>query len=239
MDISSLIDLNLGHKENTDRLYYDQYRYSLKLRMKDFSCLREIRNTDATLESAFLVVSKRFEQRLNYSRVYNKNSYSDEFSSKRHDLENILEMLKTLWTVRDQIKLVFSGDWGYVYSNDRQLLQSIANQDYVHAYYIKEAVINRPKDTIVLRSSVYQYRSFLKERVWTLDDKTRMRTYLENQSDIKISRGLKYWLKYDTRWPWSRRYHYFDHNDVKIELMLQLICPGIVRTTMPIIEVNS
>ncbi len=234
-----MIDLNLGHKENTDRLYYDQYRYSLKLRMKDFSCLREIRNPDATVESAFLVVSKRFEQRLNYSRFYNRNSYSDEFSSNRHDLENLLEMLKTLWTVRDQIKPVFSGDWGYVYSNDRQLLQSIANQDYVHAYYIKEAVVNRPKDTIVLRSSPYLYRSFLKDRQWTNDDKTRMQTYLENQPGIKISRGLTRWLKYDTRWPWSRRYHYFDHSDAKIELMLQLICPGIIRTTMPIIEVNS
>ena len=73
MDTSSLIDLNLGHKENTDRLYYDQYRYSLKLRMKDFSCLREIRNQNASLESASLVVSKRFEQRLNYSRFYSRN----------------------------------------------------------------------------------------------------------------------------------------------------------------------
>jgi hypothetical protein len=207
--------------------------------MKDFSCLREIRNQNASLESASLVVSKRFEQRLNYSRFYSRKSYSDEFSTRQYDLENLLEMLRTLWTVRDQIKPVFSGDWGYVYANDKQLLLSIGSQHYVHTYYIKEAVVTRPKDTIVLQSSPYLYRSFLKDRQWTNDDKTRMRTYLENQPDIKISRGLTHWLKYDTRWPWTRRYHYFDHNDVKIELMLQLICPGIVRTTMPIIEVNN
>jgi hypothetical protein len=228
MDTSSLINLNLGHKENTDRLYYDQYRYSLKLRMKEFSCLRELRNPDATLESASSVVSKRFKQRIKYS-----------IFSGPQDLENLLELLVMLWPVKDQIKPVFSGDWGYVYSNDRQLLQSIANQDCVHAYYIKESVVNRPKDTIVLRSSAYQFRSFLKERRWTTDDKARIVSYLENQPNIKISRGLTHWLKYDTRWPWTRRYHYFDHNDVKIELMLQLICPGIVRTTMPIIEVNN
>jgi hypothetical protein len=239
MDTLSLIDLNLGHKENTDRLYYDQYRYSLKLRMKNFSCLRELRKPADNVTQVSIAVSRRVEQRLNYSRFYNKRSWRPEADVNQHDLENIQEMLRILWPVKDQLKPVFSGDWGYVYSNDRQLLQSIANQDYIHAYYIKEAVINRPKDTIVLRSSVYQYRSFLKERLWTTDDKTRMRTYLENQPDIKISRGLTYWLKYDTRWPWSRRYHYFDHNDAKIELMLQLICPGIVRTTMPIIEVNS
>jgi hypothetical protein len=119
------------------------------------------------------------------------------------------------------------------------LLQSISDQHYVCGYYIKEAVINRPKDTIRLQSSPYQYRSFLKEQLWTPADKACILAYLENQPDIKISRGLTHWLKYDTRWFWTRRYHYFDHNDVKIELMLQLICPGIVRTTMPIIEVNN
>jgi hypothetical protein len=239
MDTSSLIDLNLGHKENTDRLYYDQYRYSLKLRMKDFSCLREIRNSDATLEQVAAVVSRRFEQRCNYSRFFNRRDLPTELSSRQYDLDNILEMLQYLWPVRDQIKTTFSGDWGYIYSNNKKLLQSISDQHYVCGYYIKEAVINRPKDTIRLQSSPYQYRSFLKEQLWTPADKACILAYLENQPDIKISRGLKYWLKYDTRWFWTRRYHYFDHNDVKIELMLQLICPGIVRTTMPIIEVNN
>jgi hypothetical protein len=206
--------------------------------MKDFSCLREIRNPDADLDQVSAVVAKRYDQRANYTRFFN-TTYRSTVTSKQEDLENLQAMVRILWPVRDQIKLVFSGDWGYVYANDKQLLKSIGRQNYVHTYYIKEAVVTRPKDTILLQSSPYQFRSFLKERLWTIDDKKRILAYLENQPDIKISRGLKHWLKYDTRWHWSRRYHYFDHNDAKIELMLQLICPGIIRTTMPIIEVNN
>lgn len=239
MDTSSLIDSSLELKKSTDRLFYDQYRYGLKLRMKDFSCLREIRKSDATVEKVASVVSRRFEQRCNYSRFFNKRDLPTELSSRQYDLDNILEMLQYLWPIRAQIKVTFSGDWGYIYSNNKKLLQSIGNQSYVYAYYIKEAIVTRPKDTIRLQTSAYQYRSFLKERLCTLDDKARILSYLENQPNIKIGRGLTYWLKYDTRWLWSRRYHYFDHNDAKIELMLQLICPGIIRTTMPIIEVNS
>jgi hypothetical protein len=239
MDTSSLTDSSLELKKSTDRLFYDQYRYGLKLRMKDFSCLREIRKSDATSEQVAAVVSRRFEQRCNYSRFFNRRDLPTELSSRQYDLDNILEMLQYLWPVRDQIKTTFSGDWGYIYSNNKKLLQSISDQHYVCGYYIKEAVINRPKDTIRLQSSPYQYRSFLKEQLWTPADKACILAYLENQPDIKISRGLTHWLKYDTRWFWTRRYHYFDHNDVKIELMLQLICPGIVRTTMPIIEVNN
>jgi hypothetical protein len=207
--------------------------------MKDFSCLREIRKPDATLEQVASLVLRRFEQRCNYSRFFNRKDLPTEISSRQYDLDNILEMLQYLWPVRDQIKVTFSGDWGYIYSNNKKLLQSISDLSYVYAYYIKEAVVTRPKDTIRLQTSPYRYRSFLKERQWNPDDKSRMLLYLQNQPDVKISRGLTHWLKYDTRWHWSRRYHYFDHNDAKIELMLQLICPGIIRTTMPIIEVNS
>ena len=239
MDTSSLIDSSLELKKSTDRLFYNQYCHGLKLRMKDFSCLREIRKPDATLEQVASLVLRRFEQRCNYSRFFNRKDLPTEISSRQYDLDNILEMLQYLWPVRDQIKVTFSGDWGYIYSNNKKLLQSISDLSYVYAYYIKEAVVTRPKDTIRLQTSPYRYRSFLKERQWNPDDKSRMLLYLQNQPDVKISRGLTHWLKYDTRWHWSRRYHYFDHNDAKIELMLQLICPGIIRTTMPIIEVNS
>lgn len=238
MDILSLIDSNLNLKENTDRLFYDQYQFSLKLRMKDFSCLREIRNTDKDLVEVAAVVTKRHDQRANYSKFFT-TGYKSVSATKKLDLENLLHFLELIWTFKDQLKPVFSGDWGYVYSNDKQLLELIRSQPYVHVYYIKQAVINRPKDTILLQSSPYQYRSFLRERQWAADDKDRIQAYLENQPGIKISRGLKYWLKYETRWHWTRRHHYFDHNDSKIGLMLQLMYPGIIRKTMPIIEVNN
>jgi hypothetical protein len=236
MDTSSLIDLSLDRKECGDRLFYDHYRYSLKLRMKDFSCLREMRKPSVSLSDVIEIVARRFEQRtkLSYWNHDRTVPVRDQF-----DLVCLSDLLTFLWPLKDQIKLVFSGDWGYIYSNNKDLLQQIGDKHYVHVYYIKEAVVDRPKDTILLKSSAYKFRSFLQERRWTADDKARILTYLQNQSDIKISRGLTHWLKYDTRWPWTRRYYYFDHNDAKIELMLQLICPGIVRTTMPIIEVNN
>jgi hypothetical protein len=238
MDTLSLIDSSLELKECGDRLFYDQYRYSLKLRMKDFSCLREIRKPDAEMLQVTAIVARRFEQRTHYNKFFN-TTYRTRVERDQQDLDNLLDLLIFVWPVRDQIKPVFSGDWGYIYSNNKDLLQQIGDKHYVHIYYIKEAVVDRPKDTILLKSSPYRYRSFLKERLWTMDDKNRLFAYLQNQPDIKIGRGLQYWLKYETRWLWTRRYHYFDHNDAKIELMLQLICPGIVRTTMPIIEVNN
>jgi hypothetical protein len=55
---------------------------------------------------------------------------------------------------------MFSGDWGYIYSNDRDLLIKIDNLHYVTGYYIKEAVVSRTKNTIVRKSSAYRFRSY-------------------------------------------------------------------------------
>ena len=63
MDTLSLIDSSLERKECGDRLFYDQYRYSLKLRMKDFSCLREMRKPLISLSDVTETVARRFEQR--------------------------------------------------------------------------------------------------------------------------------------------------------------------------------
>jgi hypothetical protein len=245
MDISSLIDSNQNRKEDTDRLYFDQYRYSLKLHLKDFSCLREMRNSTKTQIEVEFITTKRFAKRLSYDRFWTYTepgsailNVTDEQTTTKMRLDNLIHILGVLWPVRHQVKIIFSGDWGYIYSNDRDLLLKIKDLHYVTGYYIKEAVISKPKNTVVLKSSPYRFRSYFAYKKYDEDKKTRILDYLKNQPDIKISKGLNHWLKYKIS-DWSRRHYYFDHNDSRIELMLQLIFPDIVRTTMPIIEVNN
>ena len=245
MDTLSLIASNQNRKEDTDRLYFDQYRYSFKLMVKDFSCLREMRNTTKTQTEVEFIVAKRFAKRLSYDRFWTYTesgsavlNLTDDQTTTKMRLDNLIHMLGHLWPNRRYIKIMFSGDWGYIYSNDRDLLIQIDNLPYVTGYYIKEAVISKPKNTVVLKSSPYRFRSYFAYKKYDDAKKERIRDYLKNQPDVKISRGLTHWLKYKIS-DWSRRHYYFDHNDTKIELMLQLIYPDIVRITMPIIEVNN
>ena len=245
MDTLSLIASNRERKEKTDRLYFDQYRHSLKLHVKDFSCLREMRNSTRTQTEVEFIVAKRFAKRLSYDRFWTYTepgtailNTTDAQTTTKLRLDNLIDLLGHLWPVRDQVKIMFSGDWGYIYSDDRDLLTQIEDLPYVQGYYIKEAVVSRTKNTIVLKSSPYRFRSYFAYKKYDEDKKARILEYLKNQPDIKISRGLHRWLKYATS-DWSRRHYYFDHNDAKIELMLQLIFPDIVRITMPIIEVNN
>lgn len=240
-----MIASNRELKENTDRLYFDQYCYSFKLRVKDFSCLRELRNTTKTQTEVEFITTKRFVVRLSYDRFWTYNPTFDspanlksEQTATKMRLDDLIGLLGHLWPVRNQVKIMFSGDWGYIYSNDRDLLIKIDDLPYVTGYYIKEAVLSRTKNTIVRKSSAYRFRSYFAYKKYDEDKKARISDYLKNQPDVKIGRGLNNWLKYKIS-DWSRRHYYFDHNDPKIELMLQLMFPDILRITMPIIEVNN
>lgn len=240
-----MIASNQNREEATDQLYFDQYRYSLKLQVKDFSCLREIRSATRTQTQVEFAMAKRFAKRLSYDRFWTYGEHGmamlnvkDKQTTTNMRLDNLIHMLSHLWPVRNQVKIMFSGDWGYIYSNDQDLLIQIGTLPYVQGHYIKQAVISKPKNTVVLKSSAYRFRSYFAYKKYNNASKERMLDYLQNQPDVKISRGLSYWLKY-TSSDWSRRHYYFDHNDTRIQLMLQLIFPDIVRTTMPIIEVNN
>jgi hypothetical protein len=127
--------------------------------MKDFSCLREMRKPLVSLSDVIEIVARRFEQRtkLSYWNHDRTVPVRDQF-----DLVCLSDLLTFLWPLKNQIKLVFSGDWGYIYSNNKDLLQQIGSKHYIHVYYIKEAVVDRPKDTILLKSSAYKFRSFLR-----------------------------------------------------------------------------
>ena len=207
--------------------------------------MREIRNSTKTQTEVEFITTKRFTARLQYDRFWihtptfnSPNNLKSEQTTTKMRLDDLIDMLGVLWPVRNQVKIMFSGDWGYIYSNDRDLLIKINDLPYATGYYIKEAVVSRTKNTIELKSSAYQFRSYFAYKKYDEDKKARIQDYLKNQPNIKIGRGLNHWLKYKIS-DWSRRHYYFDHNDPKIELMLQLMFPDIIRITMPIIEVNN
>ena len=238
MAISSLINLNLETKEETDRLYFDQYEYCLKLRMMHFSCLRDMHKTTKeqyeVADSAITRLENRNRWNVGTSSWLSAFSSPSNTSSVKMMSDNLLDILDFLWAFRSDIKIMFSGDWGYIYSNSKLLLQQIASKHYITAYYIKQAVVTRDKNTISLKDPKNRFRSFLRDR--QLDDvqKTQLLTYLSRLDDVRTSPALNYFLKYSSS-TWTRRYFFFDHNDANIELMLRLILPEIIRQTQPIV----
>jgi hypothetical protein len=148
-------------------------------------------------------------------------------------------------------KLVIYGNWGYVYTNQLTVLQQLTTLSGLSNFSaVRQANVDRAKNSVTLQESDYQYRSFFATRKLTSDGRDQLVNWLQAQTNIRLSPGLANWC--DLPWtsavvkPWrsmlplfTERYYFIDHNESSMLTMLSLLQPGIIRKTMNIVVVNT
>jgi hypothetical protein len=107
-----------------------------------------------------------------------------------------------------------------------------------HVQQLRHACIVRPKNTVSLRNSPHQYRTYFREKSINQTEKQQLLTFLQTQTEWRVSKAL---LKRLTRSSpmWMSRSYFVDHNTESEVVMLSLIVPGILQMTMPVVEVNK
>jgi hypothetical protein len=130
-------------------------------------------------------------------------------------------------------KIMISNNHLYVYANDPVIYQRI--QDHGLALFIElsEIQLTGTPDTVHLKRSDHTMRSYLRSRKLETATATSVRQWLVAQQSVRLSPSLRYWCENDGRWLFT--YYFLDHDSVSTVDMLQLIAPGIVRCTLPII----
>lgn len=248
MDISQSLDSALQPQTDfRDRLYYDQYQWCVCFPHDGASILRPADGPD--FDSYLELVIKRWNWRTaskfpgpHKHRVIANSGGSwrvennDTVSSQR--LDSIIKLAKLLWR-RSDTKVITYYAWVYVYCNDPvPILQDL--QAVTQDITVKKAVVNRPKNTIIRRDPQHTIRSYLRSKKITDQQKTSLATLLRNQSDITISRTLKDWLALAGKNQyWAYDYFWFDHDNQGLELMLEMIVPGVIGRSHQIIAVNN
>lgn len=149
------------------------------------------------------------------------------------DLHAFLDWLLTARRSVD-FKLVTSNHVARLYSNDLEFLTSAASLPYVNSVEYSQVALDRPRDTIRLKTANHRYRSYFRSIKFTDAQKRNLVNFLNNsQQEIRISPGLARWAEFD----YYHTYDYFfiDHNDMSWLTMLSLIRGGVIRKTMEII----
>lgn len=247
MDTLSLIASNLEpNPVKTDRLFFDQYRYCVRIIVSDVSCVRELKNKDLDLDQARTAVNRSFEKRREARLRWGLIKHNADTNKKLREqrLAQLMSVTEFLYPYRSDIKMVFSGDWGTFYSNDLDFVHAFISKDFSLDVEFREAVIDRPRNTVRLESSQFDHRSYFAEKSIDPAVKQNLKKYLMAQSDLRIGPGLKTWLNeqhYYSRWRqnWSQRYFFIDHNDAGFPVMINLIVPGLIRKTISIVKVNN
>ena len=217
--------------EHRDRLYYDQYLYCLSFQQDELYCIRGLPG-DAKLDS-YINQRKHYES-LGGSFRGQGTKFTPEVRERLHQTQ--AELLK----VTVPFKLVVSGRYGSLYTNDTVLIDTMCELSYLGIGNVRTAVLSLPRDTVVIRNPEFQYRTYFREREVSEDRKATLINWLESQKDaVRPSPATRQWLKNSkSQWRsrYMQRYYYVEHDSLQYETMLSLVIPGLVRKTVPVVS---
>jgi hypothetical protein len=158
-------------------------------------------------------------------------SYKEITDKTVQDLHSVAQLLINS---KQDYKLVVSVHQGYIYTNDLGLIDQLADMHELSYLSYSQAVISRPRDTVLLKNSKYKLRSFLRTVSLSRQEKDCLDDFFGTQQKfVRLSPALQRWVDQ----PFARLQDYFfvDHDSETWLTMLNLVRPGLVRKTMHII----
>jgi len=211
-------------------LFFDQYQYGLRCQILHITAIRHYTGnfvSDGAKAQRMLDMMKCWNTHISIVRCDRKG-----FISPR-ERDNILDFLAQLCTVTAPLRTAVSGNTVWVYSNDIDFLQSLADSDYNRRPELIKVHLDRPRDTVMLKKSDYQFRTYFRDCNITSENRQYLENWIHNQQDIRLSPGLQEWRTNNWRNLYSN--YFFDHNDIRLTQMLGLILPRAIKTTKTIV----
>ena len=214
-----------------DRLFYGLYKYCLGFTLPEANVLRSLSHE---------WIDARLDQRIAWRETARRrwrsglgNEFCEITSETRADLHQFCEVL----TESDfDYKLVVSSHFGWVYTNDIELIDQLDSLLCLSNKAYTQAVINRPKNTVLLKKSPYQNRSYFYNLKLSDAEKQNLVNFFTNQKEhIRISPALDKWL-YNLPYKRTQDYFFIDYSGGQWMTMLSLIRPGLIRRTLDIIN---
>jgi hypothetical protein len=209
----------------SDRLFYDQYHYCVLFRQNELSAIRGLQ-------------SHNIDQVIAMRNRWRNLPSSSRGSITQDVIQNLHSMCQFLSARQDRFKIVISMDYGYVYTNDLDLVREIRSIPWISTYDLKKVSVTRPRDVVVLQNPQWQQRSYFKSLRVSVDQQEKLKAFLTSRQNIKVGPGLRAWLDKINSRPWNNYtlgYFFFDHNDDGELFLFQIAFPGLIRKTVPIV----
>lgn len=224
-----MTNLNLTFKTVVkDQLFYNRYEYCFGFSLAEANVMRGLDHK---------LIDSRLDQRIEWREVARRRwqsslsiSLNPITEQVREDLHRVCDMLAD-----KNCKLVVSTNFGWIYTNDLMLIDQLRQTRCLTNKTYTQAVVNRPKNTIRLKNSHYEFRSYFYNIKLTTIEKDNLRNFFANQQEyIRTSPSFNRWL---TEQPYMRTQDYFfiDYSGEQWLTMLSLIRPGLIRKTQTII----
>lgn len=213
--------------------FYNKFLYKLVMLVPAAHIIRdEIKEPQSNAD-----INIRIAQYNKYSqtrRFYGQYVKSSDKRRQLADEKQINQYIKFVKHRRDQLHLRYEMPWLSVYSNDLEMLKTLARMDrenIIGFYGPRDADAHRAierGEIITKRISDYDFKIFLKEMTdISLEEKQSIISCLDNMGEVvKLTKHCRKSLENPFRWLAAS---YFYTRDDGVITMLNLIKPGIVQ----------
>ena len=223
-------------RDERSSLYYSEYEYCVTLNISNASCLRDLKPV-------------RFEAAIRNAKYWDEQERGGAYQMRGRDIWEHTPKESALRETRDilleeagEYKAVISYNVLSLYTNNLRLADRIVELDNpgVRPHLVRQAVITRPAGVVQLRESKHGYRTYLRERKYSYDQRQMLLNFLKSrEGTLRPCGSLLTWLgtgrhRYMINPNYSRSYYFVDHDHPNEGTMLSLVMPGIVRKTLPI-----
>lgn len=130
-------------------------------------------------------------------------------------------------------KIMIQDNHIYVYANDEEIYQRILHHGLASLVELSVVRLTGSPNTVHLKRSEHSMRSYFRSRKLDTATAHSVRQYLSAQESATLSPSLGYWCENHGRYLFS--YYFLDHDSASITDMLQIIAPGTIRCTLPIV----
>jgi hypothetical protein len=229
-----LINSNLKFKKiSKDRLFFNRFQYGISFELDEVNAI-----TSLDHEEIDDIIERRIAWREVSIQRWNNGGKNTIMSRRWKDitgdtLQNLHDLCDVLLNTSSEHKLVTSARDAWVYTNDLEFIKQLSKLSMLENIKYRQAVIDRPRDTVLLKNPKHQHRSYFATAKLTLEEKMQLRNFLNNQKEIRCSPGLIAW--FDLSFHRTQDYFFIDHNGKNWLLMLALVRPGLVRKTVDLI----
>lgn len=214
-----------------DQLFYDQFEYCFSFTLAEANAMRGLSHKE---------IDARLDQRIEWRELARKRwrstaegtGWNEITTQIREDLHQVCDLILS---ANVAYKLIVSTHFGWIYTNDLALIDQLRQLRCLSSKSYSQAVINRPKNTVLLKNSRHQLRSYFYSIKLTTAEKQTIQGFFANQQEhIRTSPSFAIWL---TESPYLRLQDYFfiDYSGAQWMTMLSLIRPGLIRKTQTII----
>jgi len=214
----------------SDRLYFDKYRYSLRLDLQWVECVRFLDHDRIEYLLEMWDTHQWYDRKINKGGTWKSRHRRTMESEDRGKLHKLCDWFQE----HDNVKKQFVRDKVFIYSNNERELEELRYMINPETHLLSEIIIDRPENTVKSRYPGYEARAYLRSKRMSITEKRNLTKFIDQNSwNIRLNVGLERFVaNHSTR---LRDYFFIDFKDRRLTGILELMVPGTVRKTADII----